>query len=139
MAEQQEQHDHPQVELFPLWEEHDIHRVWLFHRDEPGVLFGLLVNLSRSGGCLIMHKQDRLPAAFRLGLLDQHDNGVLELDIAVTEQWQTSYFAGFNKVSFKCPALPSGLAKQFAALITRLANGEIEYLRCRIEPLAETA
>jgi hypothetical protein len=134
MEQQQERRDHPRVELFPLWEEHDIHRVWLFHRDEPGVLFGLLVNLSLTGGCLIMHKQDMLPESFSLGLLDQRNNGVMELHIDATEQWQAPYFAGFKKVGFKCKRLDGDLARHFHGLTDRLAAGDIEYLRCRIVP-----
>jgi len=135
MDHSSERRDHPRVDLFPLWEERDIHRVWLFHRDEPGVLFGLLVNLSRHGGCLIMHRQDELPPNFRLALVDQHSNGVMSLDMRVSEQWQQPYFAGFKKVGFKCMATSGGLSTHFDDLAQRLADGTIEYLRCRIEAL----
>lgn len=136
MDEKSERRDHPRVELFPLWEEHDLLRVWLFHRDEPGVLFGLLVNLSPTGGCLILHKQDDLPPHFQLELLDQFNNGVLRLQVEATEQWQQPYFAGFKKVGFHCVHLDGAVAAHFDGLMERLGHGDIEYLRCRIQPLA---
>ena len=135
MDQSSESREHPRVDLFPLWDERDIHRVWLFHKDEPKVIFGLLQNISLSGGCLIMHKPDVLPEKFRLGLLDQHGNTLLVLEMHATEQWQQPYFAGFKKVGFRCERLCNSMSEQFDAMAQRLASGEIEYLRSRIERL----
>lgn len=128
-----ERRDHPRVQLFPAWDERDIHRVWLFHKEEPGTLFGLLVDLSISGGQLIMREPDKLPQAFRLSVLDQQGKAVETFTLQVTQLWHQPFLPGLEKVGFECQPICDKMVDKLVSLAKLLSSNQTEFLLTRIE------
>lgn len=135
MDDNDERRAHLRVEVFPQWEQHDIHRVWMFHAEnDPGAIYTLLLNYSRGGGCMLMHKQDELPTSFTLSLVDHSLKQITGAVVETEKRWEEPYFAGYKKVGFTC--VPRDLeADEFLhRLETGLVLGEFRQLRCRILP-----
>ena len=134
MSANDERRKHTRVELFPMWEEKDLHRVWLFHEEDDSGFYGLMMNMGEQGCCMLLHNDSELPPHFVLHILDHNRGLISEIETDVKVCWSKPYFAGFKAVGVSCHSNSEEAANALHQLEDRLDAGEIEFVRCHVLP-----